>query len=1044
MKLWEKIAMFMIYLIISLPIVFAQELTIQKFQGKDNAKGYARTDDEFTVEVLAKIPGEDVIDKEQVRLYLEDWYTPFDSCTVNGTYHRCTIFEPDFASYEPLDFSIELRDDSDNIVGQETKTLVVDNQAPVIKEMSVDPPISNGPITVSYAAEDYSLTFGDTAQCSGLKAIKITAGQTQLVTDSAALGECTKDNQLELNIDTAGKKQICIAALDYVNYASAPTCQEVTIDKAPPEIEEVSIMDETGIIVLTHVHSGEERMASINAVITDDGEVDQTTVAAKFSELNPNIPDFIPPDLIEGNLYSWQNIPVSEVSPCKLTVNAKDTLGNEVSQEFPCTIKADDTPPVSKGIIPDAQRDGIPLYGQGTALVIELEDKDNDGNAGIGMMAGNALLDLSDVGMGSQVEPDLCARLSGASWACSWFMNPPVTMAEGTYTVVLSGTTADDLNNQIGTDEEFEIIYDNTGPRKPELIDFKIVSGESGVTYQGGAIRGDFVQYKVRSGDFETAYANFTDINGDAKTIATSCEEVENATQDCTFEELVDLDGPYTAEFTFDFYDDALNRASTNTRLEVYGLDNVTNASKKYWKSPPVVTCSPSVIDRQTATLIPAMAACRIDLQTPRKDISTLAIAGPASPDECKGDIALNVNDLYMVNTAEGSKSPYMFIKLEPKNFYVNNLKINCSINVYSKREEIKDGKKRYFVTPFPQQLPVNISLPFYNNPFELAHENIDKEIKKAFKTGLASQKWLGELRQWIYYAELICWVKVLITNVIGALYLVTIILKVIGQALKSNPFTAAAGEAANQAGGGICEVEESLSEVYGGTVDGIFKFLDAICSVINCASAGKGGIEGALGGGGNPLCTAIDALLKEIPGLGPMAEEAGISLMPSIKDSLIMSLFCLCLPGIIYNLEKLRQIDCFKAVCLHDMVKEGGYPKSFCNEMHGYLTCMFVIGELFSIIPFAAFFDKIIDMIVTMISDPIALITVGLGAICNTTCPTPDAGIAYIGCALLKVVSVVMEAIGAIKQATDKKNEFGKPPNTQYCRRMEKIEKDY
>lgn len=78
----------MMLLIVSLPVVFAQELSVQKFYGRDKVKGYARTQDEFTIEVLAKIPG-DVITKEQVRLHFEDSDISFDSCTQLGDSYNC-------------------------------------------------------------------------------------------------------------------------------------------------------------------------------------------------------------------------------------------------------------------------------------------------------------------------------------------------------------------------------------------------------------------------------------------------------------------------------------------------------------------------------------------------------------------------------------------------------------------------------------------------------------------------------------------------------------------------------------------------------------------------------------------------------------------------------------------------------------------------------------------------------------------------------------------------------------------------------------------
>jgi len=1057
MNMVQRISLFMIALVVSLPIVFAQELSINKFQGKDNVKGFSRVQDELTIEAITKIPGETIIDKEQVRLYVEDSYAFFDDCEQSGEagYYICSFIEPEFEAYEPITFTIELRDDDENIVGSETKTLIVDNLQPVVTEVQVDPPLSNGDITVSYVVEDYGVLYGTTDDCSGVKTVTVTSGGVELATDAFEPGTCITDNVLELTVTEAGEQQVCVIAVDHVNFASAPKCTEVTIDISPPEIEALTILDDQGF-ELTHVHSGEERDSTVSVFITDDGEIDQTEVYANFKELNPNLPDFLPPDIVEGDSYSWENIPVSEVSPCKITVKAKDTLGNNAEEEFSCDVAADDTPPTVLGVVVDAERNGVPLYGFGTQLLIEFEDEDNDGNPGIGMQNGMAYLDMRAMNMGDFTAADFCTNLAGAIWRCSWLINPPLTTDEGSFTLILSEGTSDDLENVIGQSVSYEIIYDNVGPKPPQIMDFRIISGEAGIEYTGGAVRGDFVQYVVRSGEFTTASADFGQIGGMEDDIPVGCEEVDEDTEDCTFESMVDLSGPYTAEIKFTFYDDAKNEASTTAILEVYGIDDETDA--KYWKTPPTVTCSPRVIDRATAALISPLVTCRVDLETPRDDITTLAIAAPTTPDDCVGDTELTLNDIYAVNNYEGSTHPYLFLVLEPKNYYVDNLNINCPLQVFSKRAvrapsgsptgAATQGDVVYYVSRYPQSLPVNMTLQFYNNPMEAMDDNINQRIEEAMDDGLANAEWISDLQKIMKYFELGCWAKVLITNVIGALYILSVAVGITELALKSNPVTAGAGAALQPVRTNLCIGEENVSEIYGETGEGIIKFLDALCSIVNCSAVGgKGGVEAYLGGG-MPWCDTIKDFYKNLDPTGAIQPSTSTQTVQgssytsvNVKDSLVLSILCLCLPGIIYNLDKLRQIDCFKSVCLYDYVKQQGYPASFCDEMHDYLVCTFVMGEIFSLIPFVNFFDKLMDMVITFITDPWSIFTVALGSICNESCADETTSFLsfFTLCALIKTVSVVAEAIAAVQKYQETKDSFGSVGNT-YCDRMEDI----
>jgi len=1029
MRRLQLTAIIMAALIVSLPVVLAQELTLTKLQGSNGAMGYSRVQDELTIEAMVKIPGEDVITPQQVRLYVDEAYAFFDNCTSAGNgYYKCIFYDPEFQAYKPITFTIELRDDDGNVIASQTKTLIPDNIAPVVQQMTIQPPVSDGGVAIDYKAEDRATITGPPTDCSGIKTATIASGQETIATDAGALGECIKQNEIKTTRTVQGKQTICTTARDQVNYTSGPKCEEVTIDTAAPQILQLLILDQLGFEI-THVHSGEERIADVNVRINESGEISQA--AANFVQLNPSMPDFLPPDLIKGNIYSWQDIPVKEVGTCKITVLAKDTLGNEATKDFPCVIKSDDKAPTVKAVLSEVQQAGLPLFGYGTELVVEFEDLDNTNEAGIGIASSDVILDLSNLGMG-EAQPDKCARLSGTLWRCTWLLNPPLSTGEGTFQIKFTKLT-DSLGNAADlATAQYEIVYDNLGPKPPEILGFEVIS-EIGTTKKT-AVRGDTVRYTVRSGDFELAYADFSEIGGSINTTAYSCDDLGNNTQDCKFEGLVDLSGSYTAPINFSFYDAARNRASTATKLEVYGIDNET--SPKYWKNA-TVTCTPSLIDRKTAELVPAYISCRIDLETPRTDITTLTVVGPSSPEDCTGDIELTVNDLYVTNNYEGSKSPYLFIILEPKQYFYNEMQINCPLQVFSKRGVTRDGQTKYFVSSTPQQVPANISMKFYNNPLEDVTKNVDKKIKKALKDGLASHNYLTDLNKILAYGKLICQVKTILTNIIGVLFALALLLGIAGVAADSA--LPGAGQAEKQLAVTVCNYEEGVSEGY----KDVLNFLDSICSIVNCAATSeKSGVEGYAGG---MACENIDKYIKEaVPaGMQATAEAVGGDIF-DIKESLILSTVCFCVPGIIYNMEKLRQAHCFKAVCLNDYIKEEGYPVSFCDDTHDFLICQFVIGQIFALIPFAAFFDNLINIVLDVITDPVKLFTVLLGSVCEAVCPELESDPAgYAVCAIYKTVSVLSEAVASVMLYSKNSEAFRNPVGNVYCERAEEIGKD-
>jgi len=106
----------------------------------------------------------------------------------------------------------------------------------------------------------------------------------------------------------------------------------------------------------------------------------------------------------------------------------------------------------------------------------------------------------------------------------------------------------------------------------------------------------------------------------------------------------------------------------------------------------------------------------------------------------------------------------------------------------------------------------------------------------------------------------------------------------------------------------------------------------------------------------------------------GAQAQSASFQPVRSVKDNLYLSIAGVCVPGIIHNLNKLRDIKCRKVMCLENEVAAGLTTISACNELEGLLICKYFIGELWYIFPFSQFFDKIMGALWNALKDPIAL----------------------------------------------------------------------
>ncbi|MBI4141745.1 hypothetical protein HY484_02360, partial [Candidatus Woesearchaeota archaeon] len=353
MNYLKNIATFMIVLMISLPIVFAQQLNVQKYSGRDNVNGFLREDDTLNVEVTA--PG--TLVPANLRFFSADTYFVFDNCVpVTGGLSKCTYSTtPGF--YGTEQYVIRWHDPPASQTPREEKTitLVTDSLAPTINTFSVEPLRSkDGRVQIRYVAEDRAFNPADSSVCSGLKEITFTLGNNRLFTEA---GEklCHKENTLTYDLTTTG--DLCARATDMIGRTSSPNCVRVVVDKSAPNIKTMTLSEPDGSLV-THAHTGEEKRTNIVIAIEgNEDDVQFDSVIADLSRLNPSLSSRRA-DRRTGDNYVWENVAITTPATCGVSVTAVDALGNSATKSFSCTIGIDDTGPVAKSITTGFVEDG--------------------------------------------------------------------------------------------------------------------------------------------------------------------------------------------------------------------------------------------------------------------------------------------------------------------------------------------------------------------------------------------------------------------------------------------------------------------------------------------------------------------------------------------------------------------------------------------------------------------------------------------------------------------------------------------------------------
>ncbi|MBA3063951.1 hypothetical protein FP803_00770, partial [Candidatus Woesearchaeota archaeon] len=193
----EKIAaLFMVCIIIALPIysasVFAGINNVGIF-GKDEVEGYRKKSDLTYVKADVSISGDDNILPNQV--FFND--IQFNICRASGDYFTCFLgINKNTLEAKTHSFTLNLKDDSENIVNTYAGTFVVDGKGPTIDLLSIMPKITKkGNLTVKYSVRDYAY---DTSMGSGLSRIIICKNDMATIVKEIKINESSSLDSREL------------------------------------------------------------------------------------------------------------------------------------------------------------------------------------------------------------------------------------------------------------------------------------------------------------------------------------------------------------------------------------------------------------------------------------------------------------------------------------------------------------------------------------------------------------------------------------------------------------------------------------------------------------------------------------------------------------------------------------------------------------------------------------------------------------------------------------------------------------------------------
>ncbi len=703
----------------------------------------------------------------------------------------------------------------------------------------------------------------------------------------------------------------------------------------------------------------------------------------------------------------------------EILVELTDSLGNKGTQTLRSSVVVDRSGPVVSSVeISDVLVDGLPAFGSGTEIVVEFDDV-----AGVE----TTFMDFSSVNPSKSSVRGVCVEN-----VCTF---PGVSLVnEGIKTITISTSTEDILGNNLASAYSFNVYADKT---IPSLTDIYFVGFEE-TAIENYPSRGDTLKIvAVLSGEKEIfAFGNFSKIS-DEGLIEADCDGGEGvsgwspssrdyaeqysrgygddgsssssspsspssspvATSDqivCEWEVEVTSSGSAIDETVKLYFVDPLENIITEevSIPNIYGVEEEENPN--YWTSS--VSCSPNRLDRAVGELIEQQMFCSVTLTSLSSQPQTIL---DIELDDCDADDFLN--DAEIGN--ELTTHPYLKLTFDKDEYEVNSLDVNCSLEIstVTGNNLVSNTEMEYVIIP----------VTFFNSPFGLPDEALEAEIQGVIDEwvdgGLGQAlKWLGLLND---VASTICKTVDTWNNAAAIIS--------IAAGPTPDPWGVPARAAAE-----VTDTSAWLSK----------ETLTQFCDFVNCrmtnddTKTGLGG-AGQLIGGGVPWRENLQSIMSLGPVGDTLEQTLGVNMDTyfDVKNNVYLSAVTLCVPGLIYNLEKYRQIQCFYGYCLQDLTATG-IPAKSCEKQKAYLECKYFVTPAFKLFSIVNLFDDLMETVKSIVSDPFA----ALGFIANLVCSPSQA--TWTPCRVVHVITVALDTWENVQEIWGEFEGF----SDDYCKELE------
>jgi hypothetical protein len=1038
-NVWTWAGLFIISLMISLPFysadVMAVSLQITKNTGSADIDGYLDAEgDIWKVEATISDTGENEVVTEDVKIKVGNNVADFTSCTAEALGATC-VYESaldDGIQENSYDFSVQynyLNNLGVSTQIEDNAIVYADGSAPVISVSGEDVRQSGEDVQLEFSVREESLGVG----ISSVKIIDSDSGDVlQEINDfSSGEREYLFDGTIDAVFSGEGNRAIKIRAEDYLGHTSTSRRISFYTDFAVPEI--LNEFNLTGFTEFVGQYSGK----STNILVyIKDLNLDKATVKAssKQLDLSDDLSDGCSLIEIEESLWEcrWNNVellfPESIVS---LTVSASDDYGNSVEKEISLSYTKDISAPEIEFFGTKLLYDDQSYVKNGENVIVA---RINDQGSGVNTETIQAR--LGELGGINRQLPKACNKtdeIVECYWEVSGFS------ASGRASV---GASISYLEDNVGNTAETyteDFIVDNVVPKVSKVELFGVST--TGVKNYFQSRDQVLIRMEIEEDNGLLVLVDMDDVMNDAEDVYPStavseegwavfsqenCER-EDALWKCEFLTSGIKSGPESSvNMEIKVLDSAMNEANAITearnvkvsggvaKFEILGVDEEVDPD--FWMAKEKdVSQLLNFIDLDTTELIPTRMPLEVKLRSNNSRVKALSISALdcALAEDGVGPELRRVL-VKGSNFVNGEKNPKttliveflpfngreLFNVQDNKEFRSVTADYICRLKVFSKVGDNAISSAEI------QEVPVSVKFAF--SSLGSLDENLASKIKtlkgSQLKKFYDAIHYVSQAFEWLDYVVRILNVVVTITKLID-IFSVTQVSA--AESMEDYKVTAAIGVALR---GGCMGAQEGQKQ----TLSTIVKYIQIPAKILSCSpDPGQTDWYGTWQNG------VLDTY-NVITGRATLGISAG-----SVYENMYVSGLALCLPGIVYNIEKAREIYCRKIVCYGTEVPSGIATFDGCDKLYDLQMCEFVYGPLVQMIPFLDGVAQLGKMLQSMFTSPLGVISLAEIIGCFPLCfMKKDYGsqlmICKITTALNKLISIVDTIVGAVKVRPD------------------------